>query len=85
MKNFWESLDVTKFIAVCITLAFIVLVFTILLFTPTLADAAWAVIAILGNSFTLLVGYYWGSSAGSKAKDAAFIPPPPTQNQKGIM
>lgn len=74
MKSFWDAIDIVKFMAMCITVSFIALVFTVIWFRPQLPDAAWAVVAVLSQAFTLLIGFYWGSSAGSKAKDAAIIP-----------
>jgi hypothetical protein len=76
MKSFFDSFDVPKFIATTVALAFIALVFVIVLIKPTIAEAGWAFVGILGTAFTTLVQFYWGSSAGSKTKESALLPPP---------
>lgn len=63
-KTFWDSLDIVKLLAIVLVGAFVASVF-FKFDNQTLTNLA-----------LLIAGYYWGSSTGSKSKEAAMIPPP---------
>lgn len=65
LKNFWSAWDVPKFLACTI-----VLVWLYMLLTSATPDE------VLKNVIMILIGFYFGSSTGSKAKDAALGAPP---------
>lgn len=68
-RVFWEDLDIVKLLAILISAAFVLLLFYVIVAQPVVKDNVWNLVMVLGNAFLLLVGYYWGSSAGSKSKD----------------
>lgn len=65
IDNFWKSMDVVKLLAIVIVCAWIATIFL----HVAGADQT------LTNVIMIIVGFYFGSSAGSKKKDDALIPP----------
>jgi hypothetical protein len=63
-KLFWDSLDIVKLLALLIVGAYIGLQ----LWQGNMDEA-------VKNSFLIIIGFYFGSSSGSKAKDQALLPP----------
>ena len=63
-KAFWNDLDIVKLLAIVLVGAFVASVF-LKVDSQTLTNLA-----------LLIAGYYWGSSTGSKTKEAALLPPP---------
>ena len=64
-EQFWKSFDIVKALALVVVVAWIAAIFL------KVTDST------LTNVVMIIVGFFYGSSTGSKAKDAALIAPPP--------
>lgn len=73
MADFLKKIDTPSFIAIALVVSVIVLAFVLAFRDPSGDMFKFMVGGLMTTGFAAIVGFYFGSSTGSKAKDDALI------------
>lgn len=61
---------VMSILAICVVIGFLIILSLLIVFPADLGDPGKIALGAFGAGFGVILNYYFGSSAGSRAKDA---------------